>query len=87
MHCVHDRLQKDFQVHQLVSTALKHPITENIDKMFPADIKVSEKSVLKVMNYVQQRYFKITTEKIYATKKTSENCGMSKNPSRYTSKE
>ena len=61
---MHAREVEAYQLHNTVSDALKKVITENIDKVYLADIEVAERTVLEVITYLKTRYYRITTKEI-----------------------
>ena len=44
--------------------ALKKLITDNVDKMFLADIDIPAATVLQVVDYMKTRYYKISTTEV-----------------------
>ena len=61
---IHARLVEAYQLHITVSDALKREITENVDKMYLADIEIASSTVLEIITYLKARYYKISTAEI-----------------------
>ena len=60
----HARDVKIYHSHQIMTEALKKIITENINKVYLADIDIRASTVLEILDYLKTRYYKISMQEV-----------------------